>query len=78
MISVDVFVLVPGESDVVDEESRIADIAIDNRFIGSSHIVFSSKGSFVGVRLLGCFPSVEAVETTFEQLNAVEHYELIG
>ena len=68
MISVDVFVLVPGESDVVDEESRIADIAIDNRFIGS----------FVGVRLLGCFPSVEAVETTFEQLNAVEHYELIG
>ena len=79
MVSVDIFVIIPDtDLDVVQEENKIANIAIDNRFIGSTLIVFSSKGNFVGVRLLGCFPSVENIDAAFEQINAVEEYELIG
>lgn len=79
MVSVDIFVIIQDtDLDVIEEETKVADIVMNNRFIGSTHIVFSSKGNFVGIRLLGCFPAVENIDAAFDQINSVPAYELIG
>ena len=82
MISVDIFVLIQERDDrdidVAMEESKVAEIIMSNRFIGSTLIVFSSKGNFVGIRVVGCFPDIEYLNKAFDGLNAVDDYELIG